>query len=166
VIARNGTRYPWTLWSRWSSWSDPALKNRIVGGIGKERAIIRNALARAFIVVTSVIWAGAAQATDVSGIWLEENGRSKVRFETCGTSLCGTIVWLKNSAGPGKIGERVFYDMVVASGNSWSGKAFDPASGREYRGRMTLAGDSLTTAGCAFWGLICRSFVWSRAIGP
>ena len=129
----------------------------------KERAIIRNAFARAIIIVASVAWAGASPAADLSGIWLQGNGKSKVRFASCGRNLCGTIVWLKNTAGPGKIGERVFYDMVADSGNSWNGRAFDPASGREYKGKMTLAGDSLTTSGCAFWGLICRSIVWSRA---
>jgi uncharacterized protein (DUF2147 family) len=28
---------------------------------------------------------------------------------------------------------------------------------------MTLAGEHLTTAGCVFGGLICKSVEWSRA---
>jgi uncharacterized protein (DUF2147 family) len=125
--------------------------------------MIRNAFARTCVIVASVIWAGAAQANDVSGVWLHQSGKAKVRFAPCGTSLCGTIVWLRDTDGAWKIGQRVFYDMAANSANSWSGKAFEASSGREYRGKMTLAGDSLTTAGCAFWGLICKSIVWSRS---
>jgi uncharacterized protein (DUF2147 family) len=125
--------------------------------------MIRNAFARAFVIVASVIWAGAAHAADPSGVWLHQSGKAKVLFAPCGTSLCGTIVWLRDPGGAWKIGQRVFYDMAPDSTNTWSGKAFEASSGREYKGKMTLAGDSLTTAGCAFWGLICKSIVWSRA---
>ena len=32
-----------------------------------------------------------------------------------------------------------------------------------YTGKMTLASDHLTTAGCVFGGLICKTFEWTRA---
>ncbi len=124
--------------------------------------MIRTAFASALIVVGSLVCGSAAHATDVSGVWLHQNGRAKIRFEPCGPSLCGTIVWLRDSTGPWRIGQRVFYDMVSDSANRWRGKAFDVPTHREYVGTMTLAGDSLTTSGCALWGLICRSIVWSR----
>jgi uncharacterized protein (DUF2147 family) len=107
--------------------------------------------------------AESALAGEAAGVWLHENGESKVRIAPCGSALCGVIVWLKDMKGPAKIGQRVFYDMVPAGDNSWTGKAFEPSSGKEYSGKMTLAGDSLTTAGCVFGGLICKSIVWSRA---
>jgi uncharacterized protein (DUF2147 family) len=125
--------------------------------------MIRNAFARAaIIVVASIAWSGATRAADIGGIWLHEDGSSKVRFAPCGARLCGTIVWLKDTSGPWKIGQHVFYEMAPDGANSWSGKAFEATSGREYAGKMTLAGDSLTTAGCVLGGLICKSIVWSR----
>jgi uncharacterized protein (DUF2147 family) len=127
------------------------------------REMIRNAFARTLVIVVSIAWAGVAHSADVSGVWLHQSGNAKVRFAPCGAGLCGTIVWLRDTAGPWKIGQRVFYDMVADSDNTWRGKAFEASSGREYKGKMTLAGDSLTTAGCAFWGLICKSIVWSRS---
>jgi uncharacterized protein (DUF2147 family) len=125
--------------------------------------MIRNAFTRTFVVVASVAWSGATYATDVSGVWLQDDGSSKVRFASCGARLCGDIVWLRNAAGPWKIGQRVFYEMVADGANRWSGKAFEASTGREYTGRMTLAGDRLVTAGCVLGGLICRSIVWSRS---
>jgi uncharacterized protein (DUF2147 family) len=53
--------------------------------------------------------------------------------------------------------------MVSSGADAWTGKAFEPSSGKEYAGKITLAGDSLTTAGCVMSGLICKSIAWSRA---
>jgi uncharacterized protein (DUF2147 family) len=106
--------------------------------------------------------ANLAAAGDASGVWLHEDGGSKVRFARCGAAVCGTIAWLKDKSGAGKVGQRVFYDMLPAGDNAWAGKAFEPSSGKEYAGKMSLAGETLTTAGCVFGGLICKSIVWTR----
>ena len=37
----------------------------------------------------------AAQASDLKGKWLTEEGKGHVLFEDCGSKLCGKIVWLK-----------------------------------------------------------------------
>ncbi|HYC25810.1 MAG TPA: DUF2147 domain-containing protein [Roseiarcus sp.] len=117
-------------------------------------------------ILASLALAGAANfawAGDVTGVWLHEDGGSKVRFAPCGAAICGNVVWLKDTKGPTKIGERVFYDMTPTGDNAWTGKAFEPSSGKEYTGKMSLAGDSLTTAGCVLGGLICKSITWSRS---
>lgn len=114
-------------------------------------------------VLALVVCANSALAGDVYGVWLHEDGASKVRFARCGGAVCGTISWLKDPNGAGKVGQRVFYDMTPAGENAWVGKAFEPSSGKEYSGKMALAGDTLTSAGCIFGGLICKSIVWTRA---
>jgi uncharacterized protein (DUF2147 family) len=102
-------------------------------------------------------------AQDVTGTWLRENGESRVRFAKCGDALCGTVAWLKDPANsPSKIGQRVFYDMKPTGDGSWSGSAFNPEDGKTYTGKMTLSGNRLTTSGCVFGGMICRSVNWSR----
>jgi len=102
-------------------------------------------------------------AQDVSGTWLRESGASKVRFGKCGEAVCGTISWLKETSGPAKVGQRIFYDMKPAGAGKWNGSAFNPEDGKTYSGTMTLAGDTLTTAGCVFGGMICRSVKWTRS---
>jgi uncharacterized protein (DUF2147 family) len=105
-----------------------------------------------------------AGADEVAGTWLRETGASKVKFAACGGALCGTLVWLKPGTDtPAKVGQRIFYDMKPTGPNAWSGTAFNPEDGKTYTGKMTLAGDSLTTQGCAMGGLICKSSTWSRA---
>jgi uncharacterized protein (DUF2147 family) len=114
-------------------------------------------------LATLIACANFASAADVSGIWLHEDGGSKVRFAACGAAVCGTIVWLKDKSGAAKVGQRVFYDMIAEGDNAWVGKALEPASGKEYSGKMSLSGDKLTTAGCVFGGLICKSIAWTRS---
>jgi uncharacterized protein (DUF2147 family) len=105
-----------------------------------------------------------ALAQDVTGTWLRENGESRVRFAKCGEAICGTVAWIKDpEKSPSKVGQRVFFDMVPNGTNAWTGKAFNPEDGKTYSGKMTLSGNSLTTAGCVAGGLICRSVNWSRA---
>lgn len=106
---------------------------------------------------------GAALAQDVTGTWLRDTGASRVRFAKCGEAMCGTIAWLRDTNGPAKLGQRIFYDMKPSGPGKWSGSAFNPEDGKTYSGTMTLSGNSLTTSGCVFGGMICRSVKWSRA---
>jgi uncharacterized protein (DUF2147 family) len=116
------------------------------------------------IAAMSVLMSGGtALAGDPSGVWLRDNGNSKVRFAKCGAAICGTIVWLKDKDGPAKIGQRVFFDMKPDGEDNWEGSAFNPEDGKTYSGTMTLSGSRLTTAGCVLGGLICRSVNWSRS---
>ncbi len=100
---------------------------------------------------------------DPTGTWLRENGEARVRFAKCGDAICGTVAWLKDPAtAKSKVGQRVFYDMKPNGENAWSGQAFNPEDGKTYSGKMTLSGNSLTTAGCIAGGWICRSVSWTR----
>ena len=103
-----------------------------------------------------------ARADEARGTWLRQEGAARVKIAACGTSLCGTIVWLKDANGPGRVGQRVFFDMTSSGSNTWAGTAFNPEDGNTYSGRLQVSGNVLTTTGCAFGGLICRSVSWSR----
>lgn len=101
-------------------------------------------------------------AQDAKGVWLRDNGKSRVRISDCGGALCGTISWLSDTSGPSKVGQRVFYNMKPSGAGKWSGSAFNPEDGKTYSGTMSLSGSTLTTSGCVLGGLICRSVSWSR----
>jgi uncharacterized protein (DUF2147 family) len=102
-------------------------------------------------------------AADPTGVWLRENGNSRVRIGKCGDAYCGTLVWVKDADGPAKPGQRIFYDMKESGANAWSGKAFNPEDGKTYSGKMTLSGGTITTSGCVLGGMICKSVAWRKA---
>lgn len=103
-----------------------------------------------------------ALAQDARGTWLHPTGNARIRIADCGPALCGVISWTKDNSTPARVGQRVFYDMKPSKPNAWAGSAFNPEDGKTYSGTMTLAGNSLTTAGCVLGGLICKSVHWTR----
>ena len=117
----------------------------------------------AFAALGLLAGVSGATAQEVVGTWERDTGASRVRFTKCGEALCGSLAWLKDTSGPAKVGQRIFYDMKPNGANKWSGSAFNPEDGKTYSGTMTLSGNTLTTAGCVMGGLICRSVKWSRS---
>ncbi len=114
------------------------------------------------IAIVVSVFAPAAFAGDVYGEWTRADGKARVRFAPCGGALCGSVTWLKDPSGPGRIGQRVFYDMKPSGANAWAGTAFNPEDGKDYTGKMSLDGANLTTAGCILGGWICKSLSWTR----
>lgn len=104
-----------------------------------------------------------ALAGEVLGEWARDDGKAKVRFAPCGGAVCGAITWLRDADAKGRVGQRVFFDMKPSGDNAWAGSAFNPEDGQNYAGKMALAGDHLSTAGCVFGGLICKTVAWTRA---
>ena len=121
-------------------------------------------LARISCVFAFAFLAAPVLAQDLAGTtWLRETGASRVKFAPCGEALCGSIVWLKDPNGSAKLGQQVFFDMKPDGAGQWAGQAFNPEDGKTYSGKMTLSGGTLTTAGCVFGGLICKSTNWAKA---
>ena len=81
----------------------------------------------------------------------------------CGGGVCGTISWLKNPGkGDAKVGQQVFFDMKPDGSGGWAGSAFNPEDGKTYAGKASVSGSSMTTKGCVFGGIICKSVSWTR----
>lgn len=117
----------------------------------------------ALALAAMVLTASPALADEIMGTWMRDTGASKVKFSHCGDAICGNIVWLKPGADPkAKVGQRVFFDMKPNGANAWAGSAFNPEDGKTYTGKMTLAGNTLTTAGCVM-SVICKSATWTRS---
>jgi uncharacterized protein (DUF2147 family) len=83
-------------------------------------------------------------ANELSGVWLRDTGEARVKFESCGDAMCGTIIWLKPGIdSKAKIGQRVFYDMKPAGPNAWTGKALGPDTGSIYVGKLSVQGSKI-----------------------
>ncbi|MGB3280225.1 MAG: DUF2147 domain-containing protein [Pseudorhodobacter sp.] len=112
--------------------------------------------------------AGMAQAEDsVLGTWktqVDDGAYAHVKFTTCGAKLCGVIARTFNSTGEYKspnIGKKLVWDMDSNGGGAYSGgKIWQPSTGKEYKSKMSLSGDTLKVSGC--WGPICKKQTWSR----
>jgi uncharacterized protein (DUF2147 family) len=106
--------------------------------------------------------AGAFAAGDaIVGDWQRTDGQARIHMAPCGDGICGHLTWLKNPNSSAKVGQRVFYALKPA-GAGWVGEAFNPEDGKTYSGKVSLSGSQMTTYGCVFGGLICKSVTWTR----
>jgi uncharacterized protein (DUF2147 family) len=126
--------------------------------------------------------AAADPGIDPSGTWLTEAGDARVQIARCGTTICGTIVWLKapidsttgkpqiddKNPDPAKarrpiIGLNLFQDMKPA-GSKWSGRIYNADNGKTYASKVSLVGsNSLKVEGCVL--VFCGSETWTRVSG-
>jgi len=100
--------------------------------------------------------AAVAPASDPNsplGIWATEENKGNVRIEECGANLCGYAE---------KTGEKILINMKP-QGSKWTGRIYDPNSGRKYDSTIALKGtNALKVQGCAFGGMFCGGQTWKR----
>ena len=126
------------------------------------------------IIAALAVSMGAAFAGEPTGTWVTQGGDSKVRIVPCGGGFCGTIVWLnedrKDSNNPDPslrgrslVGVQLIFNMQ-GSGDSYSGKLYNPRDGKTYSGKLkTIGADKLQLSGCVLGGLICKGETWTKS---
>ncbi|MBO6507943.1 MAG: DUF2147 domain-containing protein [Roseibium sp.] len=117
-----------------------------------------------------------AQAADARGDWVRPNGASKIRISSCGGSLCGKLIWLREprndtqNPDAGKrsrplVGVEIVQSMKPTSKtNQWKGKVYNAEDGKTYTGFIQLtSANKLKLEGCVMGGLICKGETWTRS---
>ena len=121
---------------------------------------------------------------DPTGVWLTEAGDAKILVSKCGSSICGTVVWLKDPIDPatGKpqlddknkdpalagrpiIGINIFNGMKSMTERKWSGRIYNADNGKTYASDVTLAGPrKLEVRGCVM-AILCGGETWTKLVG-
>ena len=108
--------------------------------------------------------ASAAPASDPSylGHWARGDGKTHIRVEPCGKSVCGVNTWVRPGMKHEKVGDRLIFEVKPSGASHWTGSAFDPERNERYTVRVKVAGRRMTTDGCVMGGLFCQSMSWTR----
>lgn len=115
-------------------------------------------------------------AADAKGDWGRPNGASKIRISSCGNSLCGKLIWLREPRNDTQnpdaskrdrslVGVQIVQSMKPTSqDNQWKGKVYNAEDGKTYTGFIKLtSANKLKLEGCVMGGLICKGETWTRA---
>ena len=141
--------------------------------------ISRSSLLAALLIAIS---GGGSIADEFGGVWLTEDGSSRVRFERCENGYCGQIIWLRDPVDPetGKawldkynadprlrlrtlLGLSIVAGLSLKGAGEWEGAVYNPLDGRTYAGTVkTIDHNHLRLTGCALAGLLCQSEAWAR----
>ncbi|MEM9716872.1 MAG: DUF2147 domain-containing protein [Pseudomonadota bacterium] len=104
-------------------------------------------------------------ADDVFGTWKSavnaEGNFLVMTVAACGAKICGTISDVSSGGDQSVIGKKMLWDMEARGNGSYrGGRIWAADTGKEYRSKMSLSGNTLSTSGCV--GPICRSVDWAR----
>jgi uncharacterized protein (DUF2147 family) len=125
----------------------------------------------------------AAQARDVVGTWVTDDGKGAVEIERCGDKRCGRLVWLKspldeagrplrdgNNPDPAArkqpiCGLQVIKDVAPQADGTWDGgSVYDPEEGAAYSVMLTAKDeDKLEVTGYLGIKALGESMIWTRA---
>lgn len=125
---------------------------------------MKTILAAAIAVVG---FAGMVMADPAEGVWqteVDDGAYAHVKVVPCGANLCGTIARTFNVSGEYKsenLGKQLVWDMAPAGGGDYkNGKIWQPSTGKTFKSKMSLAGNTLKVSGCV--GPICKKQTWAR----
>ncbi|WP_422375602.1 DUF2147 domain-containing protein [Roseibium sp.] len=137
------------------------------------KSVLSTALLAAGLVTASTTLSIAA---DAKGDWVRPNGASKIRISSCGSALCGKLIWLREPRNDTQnpdaskrsrplVGVQIVQSMKPTSQeNQWKGKVYNAEDGKTYTGFIKLtSANKLKLEGCVMGGLICKGETWTRA---
>ncbi len=116
------------------------------------------------------------------GLWMPEDGESKVEIFPCGEAMCGRVAWmLEGNDEEGKaltdiynpnpaLRETPVLGLVIMTDikptdeeNVWRGLVYNPQDGRTYDFWLKVKSDvQITIQGCGLYNLICQTHTWDR----
>lgn len=119
----------------------------------------------------------------VLGVWIDHTGRGAIEIAQCGTTLCGRIVWTKDTVdakgqplrdmlNPDKAkrgqpicGLQIIGDVKAQRNGTWDeGWIYDPEKGEEFSVELALRQpDVLQVKGYMGMKFLSETFTWRRA---
>lgn len=105
----------------------------------------------------------AAQEPSPDGVWMRDDGNARVRIAPCGSKLCATNLWIKDTSEGEEVGDRLVMSLDRKSDTKLAGTAYDSKRDRTYAITVIVGRNSLTTRGCILGGLLCRDVNWAPA---
>ena len=140
------------------------------------RGFMRTVLYTGLILAAT---AASANAADVNGDWLVEDGVAQVRIVDCGPAKWGVIAWEKRPGGIDKdnpdaskrgrptLGMPTLLNMKKKAGTEeWHGTVYNAQDGKSYDSSIKLlSADKLEIKGCVL-GFLCGGQTWTRVVEP
>src|SRR5438477_970580 len=99
-------------------------------------------------LITAVACGTASAASGPTGVWMDHTGRGAVEISECGASLCGRIVWVKDTKDSEGCGIQIMGNLKPVAGGKWdNGWILDPEKNAKYDVELTPMGDKLKVLG-------------------
>jgi uncharacterized protein (DUF2147 family) len=121
---------------------------------------LRRASAGLCLALTQV---EGAEAADMDGVWMRDDGNARVRVAPCGDKTCATNLWIRDRSKGEAPGDRLIMSVRRLSDTELSGTAYDPKRGMTFTVDVKLGNQAMTTRGCVLARLLCKTVGWTEA---
>ncbi len=110
-------------------------------------------------------FASAQAAGDPTGVWINDTGRGAIEIKSCGTSLCGHVVWVKDTTDTKGCGRQIIGNAAKVDGSTWdNGWIYSPEKKQKYDVELKpLSNGTLQVTGYAGTKLFSKTMIWKRA---
>ena len=115
------------------------------------------------VLFASMAYWRAASAAGPEGVWMRDDGNARVEFAPCGDKLCATNLWIRDTSNGEEVGDKLVMALQPKSQTTLVGIAYDRKRGRTYSLTLTMGTGHMSTRGCIFGGLVCKSVNWTPA---
>lgn len=108
----------------------------------------------------------AARAdADPTGVWINDTGRGAIEIKPCGKTLCGHVVWVKDSNDAKGCGKQIIGDAVPVGGGTWdNGWIYSPERKQTYDVELKpLSNGTLRVTGYAGVKFLSKTMIWTKA---
>ncbi len=112
----------------------------------------------------AIISPNLAQADDnqMFGNWARSDGIAHVNITKCGQDYCAKNIWIKPNWKTEKVGDVLIMKINAKSTGTYLGTAYDPQRNMNFKFKLNLDGNKMTTKGCIIGGLLCKSVGWKK----
>ena len=110
----------------------------------------------------ALIQIAGAEAANMDGVWMRDDGNARVRVSPCGNKTCATNLWIRDSSKGEAPGDQLIMSLKRSSDTEFSGTAYDPKRGMTFSVDVTLGNQVMTTRGCVLARLLCKTVGWAQ----
>ncbi|RFS16937.1 DUF2147 domain-containing protein [Emticicia sp. C21] len=127
-------------------------------------------------VINSFTSPDSNNANDIVGMWLNPEKNTKLQIYKSGDKYMGKIIWLKEpyladgkTLKKDKSGTKTILNLILLSNfvfdsDEWvDGSIYDPTSGKNYSGKITIEGNILKLKGYIGSPLLGKTVNWTKA---
>ncbi|MGB8818534.1 MAG: DUF2147 domain-containing protein [Rhizobiaceae bacterium] len=104
-------------------------------------------------ILAAAFTAPAFAAEPIEGNWKRSTG-TIIKFAPCGAAFCAIVQNGKNA------GKQA--GSMSGTGARYKGTLTDLDANKTYKGKASVAGNTMKLAGCVLGGLVCKNETWVR----